>query len=436
VVQKWVVFLTGGFAFNSENDADQKGKAIFMVDAGTGDLLWMLGYDSSISYSGEIPPEGILRTASSTSGGAKRLLTKEDVFNFPIPSALTVLDKDSNGYVDTLYFGNIGGHLFKIDTSNTDPLQWKTSILYETEIVDKASATIVSIDEVDVSKLTLNINADDAGFSLGDDIVGKTSHATGYIQKRDDKLITVTISSGAFSEGEHVVSRTYDPIYLSPAVTYDKCYKSWVCFGTGDRDRPRTNPPTGHFMLFKDNGTLLHKIDNEYTTGVDETAHLQDVSSLWTGTEKDTMPKTTLDTDANGWYFTFPDASEKLFDPEPLVLPDQYFNPQVYFNTYQPPSISSSTLDNPCAAPSEGSMTLYQLTIGCGLNSEITGTNHLGRIAGGGIYGGKEYIIYEGTDGQVASVPGGDSGDDSNLNTHSKSLNYAGSIVFWKEKKR
>jgi hypothetical protein len=433
VMQKWVVFLTGGFAFNSENPLDQKGKAIFMVDAGTGELLWMLGYDSTISYSGDVPPEGILRTVES---GDNKLLTKEDVFNFPIPSAMTAVDTDGNGYVDTLYFGNTGGQLFKIDTSDPDPLNWKTSILFKTEIVDKASATIASIDDVDKSKLTLNITAVAAGFSVGDDIMGNTSHATGYVQKRDDKLITVIITSGAFSAGEEVVSRTYNPIYLSPAIAYDKCYKLWVFFGTGDRDRPRTNPPTGHFILFKDNGTLLHKIDNQYTTGVDETAHLQDISSLWTGTDKDTLTKSNLDAESNGWYFKFPDAAEKIFDPDPLVLPDQYYNPRIYFNTYQPPSISSTTLDNPCAAPSEGTMTFYQVTLGCGINDDITGENRMGRIAGGGVYGGGEYIIYESTSGDVASVPGSDVGDDSNLSTHTVKLPGSGGVVFWKEKKR
>ncbi|MCU0289357.1 MAG: hypothetical protein MUF15_23535, partial [Acidobacteria bacterium] len=144
----------------------------------------------------------------------------------------------------------------------------------------------------------------------------------------------------------------------------------------------------------------------------------------------------TLNSDANGWYFSFPTAAEKIFDPEPLVLPDQYLNPMVYFNTYQPPTLSITNLDNPCAAPNEGLMTLYQLTLGCGTGDGISGTNRQGRIAGGGIYGGKEYIMYEGTDGQVASVPGGDTGEDSNLGTHAKSLKYPGGIVFWKEKKR
>lgn len=438
IIQKWVVFLTGGFNFDSENPYDKKGKAIFMVDAGTGNLLWMLGYDSTIAYSGTEPEAGILPTVES---GTTMLLTKADEFNFSIPSAMIAVDKDSNGLVDTLYFGNKAGHLFKTDISNSDPMQWKTSILFKTAIVNKASntistSTLIASDKYD---LLLASNATSAGFEIGDDVIGNTSYATGYIVDLDQKTITVNVTSGTFQANETVVSRTYNPIYLSPSAIYDKCYTPWVCFGTGDRDRPRTNKNQGSYVIFKDNGTLLQQIDNEVTTGVDETAGLQDVSSIWTaGTDPDTMAmaKTTLDPDKNGWYFNFPETGEKLFDPEPVVLPDKNFNPCIYLNSYQPPVTVTKNLANPCDVPSEGTMTLYELKIGCGVGVDIAGSNRLGRIAGGGIYSGKEYIMYEGTDGQVASVPGGDSGEDSNLGTHSMTLEYPGGVVFWLEKKK
>ncbi|HLP61885.1 MAG TPA: PilC/PilY family type IV pilus protein [Candidatus Deferrimicrobium sp.] len=431
VMQKWVIFLTGGFAFNNENPNDKKGKAIFMVDAGTGELLWMLGFDPTITYSEIEPSTGILRTEES---GTNMLLTKEDVFNFSIPSSMSVVDVDGNGFIDTIYFANRGGHLFKTDTSKSDPLDWKTSILFKTDIVDKAASTISGITFISEGKydILLAASASTAGFVVGDSVMGVTSRASGYITALNLKTISVTVNAGTFQLNERIVSRTYNPIYLSPSITYDRCYKLWVAFGTGDRDRPRTNPVKGQFILFKDNGTLLHKIDNTVTTSVNETAHLKNISSLWTGTQKDTLNKDTL-TDMNGWYFQFPDNAEKLFDPEVLVLPDRYFNPRIYFNTYQPPVVwSKKNLLSPCDVPPEGKMTLYELDLGCGTGDDITGGNHTGRIAGGGIYGGKEYIMYEGTDGQVASVPG----EDSGLSTQTTTLPFAGGIVFWKEKKR
>jgi Tfp pilus tip-associated adhesin PilY1 len=386
----------------------------------------MLGYDQTVSYTGAVPPVGELRTKASDD--ELRLLTKEDEFNFSIPSALTAVDKDNNGYVDTLYFGNVGGHLFKSDISGSNPLEWKTHILFKTVVVDKAATTITAIDD---TVYTLEDKATTAGFAAGDTVMGKTSFATGYLRELDNKDISVTVTSGTFQVDEEIVTRTYNPIYLAPTLTYDRCFKLWVMIGTGDRDRPRTNKTAGHFVLFKENDTYLHQVDND-VTGDDDSQYLQDVSDYWVD---DNLTVTTLE-DVNGWYFKFPDTAEKLFDPEPVMIPDKDFNPRVIFNTYQPPPESVKSLDNPCSSPDEGTMTLYELLMGCGLSDSIGGDTQQGRIAGGGIYGGKEYILYEGKDGAVASAPGSDEQGDSNIGTRWSNLGYHGGIVFWKEKKR
>ena len=357
-------------------------------------------------------------------------LFEEEEFNFPIPSSLTAVDKDNNGYVDTLYFGNIGGHLFKTDISGSDPLAWKTNILFKTVIVDKGASTISAIDAT-LPVLTLAEKAEIAGFAVGDTVMGKTSFATGYIRGVDLRDITVNVTSGTFQVDEQIVTRTYDPIYLAPSLTYDRCFKLWAMIGTGDRDRPRTNKTSGHFVIFKENGTNLHQVDNDVTDG-DDSQHLQDLSAMWVD---DTLTYTSL-VDVNGWYFKFPDTAEKLFDPEPVMIPDKNFNPRLIFNTYQPPAESVKLLDHPCTSPDEGTMTLYELLLGCGLNDTIGGDTQQGRIAGGGVYGGKEYILYEGTDGNVASAPGSDEQGDSNIGTRWSELGYHGGIVFWKEKKR
>jgi hypothetical protein len=408
-----VVFFSGGFAFNSENPNDQKGKSVFMVDAATGELLWMLGYDQDADPTSEAET-GYLSTGPSAD--LKRLLTKDENFNFPIPSAITVVDADNNGYIDTLYFGNAGGYLFKTDTSGNDPMEWRTSILFQTDITDLASATIDSIDGV---KLTV----DNKSFLIGYGIMGKTSFATGYVTAIENKTLTVSTTSGTFQVDETVVCRSYDPIYLPPAILYDRCSQIWVAFGTGDRDRPRSNRRNGNFITFKDNGTVLQKIT--------DTAHLMDLSSVWLSDE---MAQQQLE-DMNGFWFAFPDTGEKIFDPAPLVLPDRDFNPHIYFNTYQPPAASTVSLDNPCDAPDEGTMTIYHLTLQCGDNIAVEGGSQKGRIAGGGVYGGKEYVMYEGTDGNVASAPGSDEGE-SNLDAKITSLDYSGGVVFWIERKR
>lgn len=412
-IVKWVVFFTGGFEFNSENPNDKRGKSIFMVDAATGELLWMLGYDPDAPGSGAEP--GHLPVGTSLDN--KRLLTKDAVFNFPIPSALTVVDSDNNGYIDTLYFGNTGGYLFKTDTSGNTPMEWSTTILFETDITDLATATITNITSPEIT-------VDNRSFEIGYSIMGKTSYATGYVTGVNNKVLTVNVTSGTFLVDETVVSRSYDPIYLPPAVLYDRCSQLWLAFGTGDRDRPRSNPANGNFVVFKDNGTLQQKISDNNT--------LNDLSAVWTD---DQLPEQQL-IDLNGFWFAYPETGEKLFDPSVLVLPDNDFNPHIYFNTYKPPAASVKTLDNPCDAPDEGTMTIFHLVLQCGDNIAIEGGSQKGRIAGGGVYGGKEYVMYEGTDGNVASTPGSDEQGEGNLEARITSLDYSGGVVFWIERRR
>jgi hypothetical protein len=411
-----VVFFSGGFEFNSENPNDKRGKSIFMVDAATGELLWMLGYDQDADDIANPNPGGL---AVGPSADLRRLLTKDERFNFPIPSALTVIDSDNNGYIDTLYFGNAGGYLFKSDISGNAPLEWSTTVLFETDITDIASATITGIEGNVLS-------VDNKSFLAGYSVMGKTSYATGYVREitsTSGRDLAVITTSGTFLVDETIVCRSYDPIHLPPAIIYDRCSQLWVSFGTGDRDRPRSNPEGGNFVIFKDNGTVLQKIS--------DTAHLVDITNAWLG---DNMSQQQLN-DMNGFWFAFPDSGEKLFDPNVLVLPDRDFNPQIYFNTYQPPPPSIKSLDNPCEAPDEGTMTIYHMELQCGDNIAIEGGSQKGRIAGGGVYGGKEYVMYEGTDGNVASAPGSDEGE-SNLEAKITSLDYSGGVVFWIERRR
>ncbi len=402
LLDKWVVVLPGGFAFNEEDTTDLKGKAVFIVDAATGELIWMVGYH----------PDG------DTDLTDKKHLTDDELYNFPVSSALTLVDVDNNGYVDSIYFGNLGGHLFKVDLSNLDSTKWETKNLYKTEITTIATSDITAIAG---TQITMRSARD---FEVGHRIQGATSKARGYITAIDNKVLTVfteTEDEGrVFQDGEFLLVRSYDPIFLSPAVAYNNCYQLWIAFGTGDRDRPRTDPIGGHLVALRGDETTGNTLTN-----------LSEL--IWDG---NTLISSTLSTGLNGWYFEFPDAGEKLFDPEPLILPDETLTPHIFFNTFQPPEVVSNInkIDNPCTVPSEGSMMLYDIILaGCAPEEKVEGTRVTGRIAGGGIYQGQEYILYTSESGQVADVPGG---DGKNFSTSSKRLNYPGGVVFWKEKKR
>lgn len=439
LIDKYVVFLTGGMAYNWENDDEQEGKAIFMLDAKTGELMWMIGYDSTNGKADDDTNDKL--DVESTDN--IRYLTKADVFNYPIPSAMTVIDSNNSGFADTVFFGNTGGHMFKLDLSNPDMVEWHTYVLYKTDITTKVSGDIRGITQTDADEFDFTLqNNVIKNYTTGESIIGETSDAIGYITGIDGTTMSVKVYSGTFQDGENILVRTYDPIYHPPAVSYGQCFKMWLFWGTGDRDRPRTNPDQGNFFALMDNGTYEN----------DKTANLTELT--WsTDTNGDAVLNGSLSSlsNVNGWFFQFPDAAEKIFDPEPLVIPDERKVPHVYFNTYQPPPESIGNKDNPCDAPDEGSMTLYDLSFSCSWTTDadgneegttgISGGKGTGRLAGGGMYGGKEYILFESESGDVASAPQSDTGEPGENEANefkavSNKLYYHGGIVYWKVKKR
>ncbi len=316
IVDKYVVILTGGYADNGGDSSDLEGKAIFIVDAWTGDLLWMLGY------------------ATSDEQTSDHYLTSDEAYNYPIPSSLTAIDLNNDNYIDTLYFGNTYGNLFKLDISDPDTSNWEPVILF------------------------------------------KATYG------RNDPL---------------------QPIFLSPAVAYDNCYNLWVTFGTGDRTNMKTNDK-GRLVAIKDSGSTEIELSD-----------LQEIT--WSG---DTF-ETNYDETKKGFYFDFPSNGEKIFDPDPIILPDDDMVPHLYFNTYRlPPQV-----EDPCTTT--GEMTFYDIKISACPTGKLSGEKEGGRIAGGGFFKGKEYIMYEGTP---------ELGSTTVKKVKKISLPYAGGLVYWKERRR
>jgi hypothetical protein len=416
-IDRWVVIVAGGMAFNYGNGSDTAGKAVFVIDASSGELIWMIGYKSTgaADNAGTVDIDTVLD--STYTGPGVRYITAKADFNYPIPSAITPVDRDSDGYLDTIYFGNVAGHMFKTDISASAPASWKTYELFKKDLSTYTASNTISSR----SGITVTLGSA-TGFALHQNVFGLTSKAMGTIDAVNNKVLTIGYMPGSplFVVGETIVVPKFDPIFLSPVVFFDSCYNLWAAFGTGDRLRSRTNPDSGKFACLRDGtavvgGNTVQKTD----LGLGDLVQL-----TWSGS---TLSNTNIKV-ANkwGWYFDFPFAAnhEKLFDPEPLVLPDQYLVPHIFFNTYQPPTASGS---EDCNAPKEGKMYFYDLTMNyCG-NGLINGTNESGRIAGGGMFE-NEYILPIGT-GNVASIP-------PLQEIKPIKLLYTGGLLFWKEKKR
>ena len=109
-VTKPVLLFGGGYipskdshSIGGTGDADIKGKAIYMVDAEKGTLLWKLASGGDTGFSG---------TDS-------------------IPSSIATLDSDGDGLTDRLYAGDTGGNVWRIDMPGSDKTKFSVFKLAE-----------------------------------------------------------------------------------------------------------------------------------------------------------------------------------------------------------------------------------------------------------------------------------------------------------------
>lgn len=81
------------------------GRAIYIVNALTGDFIW---------------------SAGRTGSGASKEVSGMD---YAIPAAPATLDTDGDGDIDTVYVGDTGGNLWRVNLSDTDTTNWSVAKL-------------------------------------------------------------------------------------------------------------------------------------------------------------------------------------------------------------------------------------------------------------------------------------------------------------------
>jgi type IV pilus assembly protein PilY1 len=92
LVERWVAFIGGGFDPNEKVDKDAEiGKAFFVVDIMTGEIIWRFSY---------APGDDVKKWMKHS-----------------FPAAATAVDTNLDGYVDKVYIGDLGGQMWVFDVS-------------------------------------------------------------------------------------------------------------------------------------------------------------------------------------------------------------------------------------------------------------------------------------------------------------------------------
>ena len=101
--RKPVLVFGGGYSPEDHDQAgersgeDQVGRAVFMVDAMTGELIW---------------------SASNEGSNSGLAHTSVDSMDWAVPGGISVVDIDFDGYADYLYFADLGGQIFRTNLNN------------------------------------------------------------------------------------------------------------------------------------------------------------------------------------------------------------------------------------------------------------------------------------------------------------------------------
>ena len=103
--RKLVMFVGGGYDMGYEADAYNQnngiGAGVYMFDANNGDLLWWASSN-----------------ATNTNGSATAQAKNVADMRYSVVSQIKTVDRNNDGLVDHLYFGDLGGQLWRTDLNN------------------------------------------------------------------------------------------------------------------------------------------------------------------------------------------------------------------------------------------------------------------------------------------------------------------------------
>jgi Tfp pilus tip-associated adhesin PilY1 len=234
-----VVIFGAGYDVNEDTDpptaADVMGRGIFVLDAATGALVWSATPQAS---------------GSTTCSGTAPFGCQVSGMNYAIPSDISLLDTNGDGYIDRFYVGDTGGNVWRVDlepNGNNTPDNWRVNQLaalgcaagacslppastqrkffFAPEVIATSTYYAVIIGSGD-REHPLKTTSSDKLFMLKDTFVGNSAAGMTPITVADLFDATSTAYAGSAS-GYYITLASGEKIVNAPLVT-----AGYVYFGT------------------------------------------------------------------------------------------------------------------------------------------------------------------------------------------------------------
>lgn len=288
-----------GYEYEDYQQRSKIGAGVYMFDAETGELLW---------------------TASANV--ASNLSSYHEDLKYSVVSQIKTVDRNADGLVDHLYFGDLGGQVWRVDLNNT---------------AGKNNVNLFS--KKPVRLLNLNKAANSPRFY----------EAPAFSTYSENGKIVAVISIGSGNRSKPLADYASDSSYLDDAIynIYDKDVVRSDLFDISDNSYKNQNSQ----LLSHDISIRGLNDSNAYLYLLDDNNRFSKNSVY-----------STFENNA-GWYYPFKKSriqTEKVTD-SPIVM-----NYRMYVNTFD--ASASGTTDQCGAGVAGGSfMTLFCMPFGqCG----------------------------------------------------------------------
>jgi Tfp pilus tip-associated adhesin PilY1 len=321
--ERWVGFMGGGYSGASCLSADgttstacntpatgSSGKGFFVIDLANGNILWSFTHANNA------------------------------LMDFSTPASPLPLDLDNDGFIDTVYMGDLGGNMWRFRLCARDACSACGLSSYTNSPCTSCTAANWT------GSLLYRTTATERGSSLS-------------------------------TPGD-----THKQIFTSAKATKDAYGNVWVYFGTGENNDPTWKPPTTPTAIpdTSDTKNRLYGIKEDPNfTATYTTANLTNITS--TSTTYDATTATT-----NGWYINLStntltrSDNSTIANPlgEKMISDPTVYGGVVYFATYVPDQGAS----NACGLSGDAFLYGIKYLSGSGALENDSRTKYIGHGIG------------------------------------------------------